>query len=209
LAEAFFNPEYLFAEEFGGIETVLRGLASQRGQEVDPFLVDDIRNLLFGPVGFDLAALNMQRGRDHGLPGYAEMRRIMFGDKIDGWNDLGGIMMAGVADLLNDVYDDVDDVDLWVGGLAEAHVNGGMLGQLFSAIISGQFEFLRTGDRFWYQNDMFEETWMAFVESSTLSAIMARNGVSGLQANVFFVPVPATCLLVALGILLMRGRAGA
>lgn len=213
LADAFFNPEHLLTVQFGGIEAVLRGLASQRGQEVDPFLVDGVRNLLFGPMGFDLAALNMQRGRDHGLPSYTAMRHAMFKDdagimNIDDWDDLDGIMMAGAVDLLDDIYDHVDDIDLWIGGLAENHVDGGMLGKLFSAIIRGQFNRLRAGDRFWYQNDnMFEPTWMEFVERSTLSAIMTRNGISGLQANVFFVPVPATFLLIAMGLLLMRGRA--
>ena len=40
------------------------------------------------------------------------------------------------------VYTDINDIDLWIGGLAENHVNGGMLGELFSAIVGDQFSRL-------------------------------------------------------------------
>ena len=199
LRDAFFTPETVLTDANGGIDPVLRGLVSQLGQEVDPFLVDDVRNLLFGPMGFDLAALNMQRGRDHGLPSYNQMRATMGLTPYMSWDD--AVFMDGVKDLLMSVYTDINDIDLWIGGLAENHVNGGMLGELFSAIVGDQFSRLRDGDRFWYQNGMFETEWMEFIEGSTLSAIIMRNtGITGLQANVFFVPEPAVLLLLSIGI---------
>ena len=69
LLSAFFNPS-LMADQ--GISRVLRGLTTQQAQRIDARLVDNVRNLLFGAPGGpgrDLAALNIQRGRDHGLPG--------------------------------------------------------------------------------------------------------------------------------------------
>ena len=75
LRDAFFAPERIVLE--GGIEPVLRGLAWQQAQAVDLYVVDEVRNFLFGPPGaggFDLSALNIQRGRDHGLPSYSEAR---------------------------------------------------------------------------------------------------------------------------------------
>jgi len=41
-------------------------------------------------------------------------------------------------------------VDLWLGGIAEAHVYGGMLGPTFNAIFEDQMERLMDGDRFYY-----------------------------------------------------------
>lgn len=74
LRDAFFNPTPLSEV---GIEPILKYLASTRGQEIDTKVVDDVRNFLFGAPGqggFDLAALNIQRGRDHGIADYNTVR---------------------------------------------------------------------------------------------------------------------------------------
>lgn len=202
LKNAFFNPYLLLNPLGGGIESILRGLATQNGQEIDPHIVDDVRNMLFGPpvdVGFDLAALNIQRGRDHGLPGFNQMRAALGLGAYEDWED--AVFMPGVKEMLMSVYDDVDDIDLWVGGLSENHVEGGMLGEVFAAILSDQFTRLRDGDRFWYQNGQFEEEWLDYIEASTLSDIIMRNSdISGLQANVFKVPLPSVWLLMLIGL---------
>ena len=68
LAAAFFAPEAIILD--GGIDPILRGLAAQPAQEIDPQVIGAVRNFLFGPPGaggLDLASLNIQRGRDHGL----------------------------------------------------------------------------------------------------------------------------------------------
>ena len=216
LEQAFFNAENLIdpASAIGGvgIEPFLRGLVTQQAQAVDTLIVDALRNMLFPTMGgFDLAALNMQRGRDHGLPTYNQMRGILGLDTYErGWDDPDLTFSDDIIGALTGVYgvDGFDDLDLWIGGLAEAHQGDSLLGELFTKIVAGQFDLLRKGDRFWFERaGMFEDEWMMFIERSTLSAIMARNGISGLQANVFFVPVPATFLLIAMGVLLMRGRA--
>ncbi len=79
LRHAFFVPQNLASG--GELEHFLKGLASDQQQEVDMHMVDDVRNFLFGepiPGGFDLASLNIQRGRDHGLPDYNSIR-VAFG----------------------------------------------------------------------------------------------------------------------------------
>src|SRR5262249_44282627 len=80
LRNAFFRPDLITSG--GGIDPILRGLASQVQQEIDSKVVDDVRNFLFdnppGVFAIDLASLNIQRGRDHGLPSYNQTR-IDFG----------------------------------------------------------------------------------------------------------------------------------
>ena len=47
-------------------------------ENVDSEFVDDITENLFDGAlnGMDLVALNIQRARDHGIPGYNEYRKI-------------------------------------------------------------------------------------------------------------------------------------
>ena len=146
LRKAFFSPWRLTQE--GGIDPLLHGLATQRAQAIDPFIIDDVRNFLFGPPGaggFDLASLNLQRGRDHGLPSYNEVRiayglppAVTFGDTSS---------HSVIQERLQAVYGTVEYVDVWIGGLAEDHRRGGMVGELFFRILVDQFERLRDGDR--------------------------------------------------------------
>ncbi len=76
LRDAFFNPDIL-TDAPEKVDLTLKGLASQVAQENDVLMVDDIRNFLFGPPGaggLDLAALDIQRGRDHGMLDYNAFR---------------------------------------------------------------------------------------------------------------------------------------
>ncbi|MDF1657039.1 MAG: peroxidase family protein [Verrucomicrobiales bacterium] len=173
LASAFFNPALITDE--GGIEPLLRGLSRQPAQEIDTLLVDDVRNFLFGPPGsggFDLASLNIQRGRDHGLPGLNEVRRNFGLKPIDDFHDL--TKDDDLEDGFESVYDSVEEIDVWVGGLAERPVRGAMVGETIHAILRDQFLRLRDGDRFWYQNHLDKEL-QRLVEQQTLAKIIRRN----------------------------------
>ncbi|MDY7095265.1 MAG: peroxidase family protein, partial [Acidobacteriota bacterium] len=150
LRDAFFAPHRLADE--GGIEPILRGLAAQICQAADPLVVDDLRNFLFGPPGsggFDLVSLNIQRGRDHGLPSYNRARRALGLPPARGFADI--TTNPELRQRLRATYDNVGQVDLWVGGLAEDPLPGAMLGETFSVILIDQFTALRDGDRFWYE----------------------------------------------------------
>ena len=187
LMDAFFSPEIITDE--GGIDPLLRGLSKQLAQRSDLFVVDDVRNFLFGPPGaggFDLPSLNIQRGRDHGLPRYNDVREQLGFPKATGFQDISS--NPDIQDRLELAYGDVDSIDVWVGGLAEDPVLGSHLGELFHFIVKMQFEALRDGDRYWYEK-ILNNTELAEVQSTRLSDVIRRNTGIGneLQDDVFHV----------------------
>jgi hypothetical protein len=87
---------------------------------------------------------------------------------------------------LQSLYHTVDNVDLWVGALAEDHVAGSSTGPLVRRIIADQFERVRDGDRFWFSR-VFSGGLLSTIQSTTLGDIIERNtGTNNLQNNVFF-----------------------
>jgi hypothetical protein len=188
LRAAFFNPEELFNGQ--GIEPLLRGLSQKRAQEVDLLVVDDVRNFLFGPPGaggFDLPALNIQRGRDHGLAGYNEVRRALGLSPRAGLDDVTS--RAVMRARLHQAYANVEQVDLWVGGLAEDPLPGAMVGETIATIVGDQFDRLRHGDRFYYEAQ-FPADMVEMIERQTLAVIIRRNTKVGreLSDTPLFVP---------------------
>jgi hypothetical protein len=123
-----------------------------RAQEVDTHMVDGLRNFLFGTenLGIDLAATNIQRGRDHGLADYNSVRVALGLARKTTFLSICP-HKPELAKKLKDLYLDIDNIDLWVGGLAEEHVRDGALGETFASIVREQFERVRDGDRFFYE----------------------------------------------------------
>ena len=152
LRNAFFNPSYVMEN---GIDNLLIGVTKQICQQIDGKIVDDVRNFLFGSPEdghlLDLATLNIQRGRDHGLPGYNAVRlaygltaKTLFSDITSN---------STIVTNLTNLYDTPNDIDPWVGAIVEDHHNGTAVGELIYTVLVDQFTKLRNGDRFWYQNN--------------------------------------------------------
>ncbi|CAK8685029.1 salivary peroxidase/catechol oxidase-like [Clavelina lepadiformis] len=152
LKDSFFNSEPLMHVEGAG--SIVRGFLKDKAQKVDSSFVDDLRNFLFaepGKYGLDLLAINIQRGRDHGIPSYNKYREFCglkvaesFGDFVD--------MPEENRKKLASLYRHVDDVDLYIAGVSEYPVEDGSVGPTFACIISYQFRDIRKGDRFWHEN---------------------------------------------------------
>ncbi|MEO1277468.1 MAG: peroxidase family protein [Planctomycetota bacterium] len=187
LRQAFFTPE-----EIGdhGIDSALRGACLTVAENLDHLMIDDVRNFLFGMPGmggFDLASLNIQRGRDHGLPDYNTVRQAFGLAAVDDFDDISPD--PAVQAKLASVYATCDDVDPWVGMLAEPAVDGGMVGETLQATLVDQFVRVRDGDRFWYEAylpaDMID-----LVNAQTLSTIIRRNTSIGdeIGDNAFIAP---------------------
>jgi len=183
LRDAFFNPTPLSEV---GIDGIVKYLASSRAQEIDTRVVDDVRNFLFGAPGqggFDLAALNIQRGRDHGLADYNTVRAAYGLPRLTSFAQITSDTVVQQA--LQQAYGSVDRIDLWVGGLAEQHLPGSSLGPTFTRIIVDQFTRLRDGDRYWYQAALPADA-VRRVQGTTLADVVRRNThVTNLQPDVF------------------------
>ena len=191
LRTAFFNPLSLVAE--GGIAPLMKGMATQVQQDFDCKMVDDLRNFLFGQPGaggLDLAAINIQRGRDRGLPDYNTIR-VDFGmDRIASFSELTND--PEVNQIFADLYKDVNDIDPWVGMLAEDHMPNALFGPTAMRIVEAQFMNLRDGDRFYYENDAaFSAEEIAEIKSTTLADIIRRNMDIVIQDKVFWAEPPA------------------
>ena len=95
-------------------------------------------------------ALNIHRGRDHAIATYNEIRQICGLPKAETFDDITDQIRPNVVNRLRSMYKHVDDIDLFVGGLAEEPVSGGLLGWTFLCIVGDQFARLKKGDRFFY-----------------------------------------------------------
>ena len=72
---AFNNDGTLSAEAAAG--AIVRGMTRQQGNEIDEFVTDAVRNTLLG-LPLDLAAINIARGRDTGIPTLNAARRAFY-----------------------------------------------------------------------------------------------------------------------------------
>lgn len=151
LRHAFFAPHRIIEE--GGIDPLLRGLVVEQSKEraSDQALAAEITENLFqqaNSIALDLGALNIQRGRDHGLPSYNRWRQYCGLPEAKTFADLKmQISRQETLQKLEETYENVDDIDLFVGGILEDLLPGSRLGKTFACIIGTQFQRLRNGDR--------------------------------------------------------------
>jgi hypothetical protein len=184
LSDAFFNPDLVRQT---GVDSILKYLTSDPSSEIDTQVVDSVRDFLFGAPGsggLDLASLNIERGRDHGIADYNSTRAAYGLPKVTSFSQITS--NTALQQQLKSLYGSVDNIDLWVGGLAEDHAPGSSLGPIFKAIISNQFQRLRDGDRFWYQTQ-YSGQELRDIQNTSLSDILRRDtGVTNVQQNPFF-----------------------
>lgn len=187
LRDAFFQPTEILQN---GIDSILKGLTVQPAQEIDAKVIDDVRNFLFfnvpgqPPLGFDLAALNIQRGRDHGLADFNTVRTAYGLPAYTAFSDISSD--ASVVAALTATYSSVDDIDVWAGMLAEDHFPGAAVGTTLRAIMIEQFTNLRDGDRFWHEIVQDPAALTHTQLSSPLSAVIMRNtGVRNVPRSAF------------------------
>ncbi|KAM4635543.1 eosinophil peroxidase isoform 2-T2 [Polymixia lowei] len=193
LFKAFFTPWRIVFE--GGIDPLIRGLIGRPAKlnTQDHMMVDALREKLFKFVeelALDLGSLNMQRGRDHGIPGYNAWRRFCGLSQPRNQAELARVLNNSVlATRLLQLYGTPANIDVWMGGVAEPFVAGGRVGPLFACLIGTQFQKIRQGDRMWYENPgIFTPRQRAALQSATLSRIICDNtGINAVPQDPFSV----------------------
>ena len=191
LARMFFNPS-LF-EEDSGTDSLVRGWVTQLPRSVDEFLNGIITTRLFETnqsIGMDLASLNIQRSRDHGLPLYGSWRdfcRAEFAKK-----GRTGVQFAfqnpTTRTQFIKLYSSENFVDLWIAGLAERRFLDSVLGPTFACIFGITFSDVRDGDRFYFENrGVFTPGQLNQIRRQTLSRVLCdtSDNIAQIQPDAF------------------------
>ena len=177
LREAFFNPLQYYIS--GGTDPILRGLLQDRSRQVDEFVDRILTTQLFAKsndsLGQDLAARNIQRGREHAIPSYRDYQEFCY--------DMFGVSSEFTSLItkfrLRKIYGNrgfKEGIDLWVGGLAEKRIEGSNLGSTFACIIGKTFADLRNGDRFYWENAyVFTKAQKASLGNIRFSKVICDN----------------------------------
>lgn len=152
------------------------------------------------PFGLDLAAINVHRGRDHGIRSYNDYVEVSGHHRISSFEEFGPevsnssmklsfkfhsnntiIYFSKIGEKLKTVYAHPDDIDLWVGGLTEVARNDGLVGPTFGDIIADQFSKFRQGDRYFYEHSpainpgAFTPEQLAEVKKASLARLICDN----------------------------------
>ncbi|XP_054957590.1 lactoperoxidase isoform X6 [Pan paniscus] len=143
----------------GGIDPLVRGLLAKKSKlmKQNKMMTGELRNKLFQPThrihGFDLAAINTQRCRDHGQPGYNSWRAFCDLSQPQTLEELNTVLKSKMlAKKLLGLYGTPDNIDIWIGAIAEPLVERGRVGPLLACLLGKQFQQIRDGDRFWWEN---------------------------------------------------------
>ncbi|XP_037084828.1 peroxidase-like [Pollicipes pollicipes] len=175
VSTTFFEPTVVAQSLVGHART----LVARRSETSDTNMAPAIHEMLFTTnflFGLDLLSLNIQRGRDHGTPTYAQVLDACGIARVQFWGDLNRVMDSQVIDRLRSVYDDPRDVDLFIGGAIERRAPGAQVGPTFQCLVGQQFFDLRFGDRFFYDNGGFAHSFtpaqLAEIRKSSWARIM-------------------------------------
>ncbi|XP_071090814.1 salivary peroxidase/catechol oxidase-like [Haliotis cracherodii] len=201
LSDTFGNTNLILSATNRHVGHYCRGLVKDCAQSVDGKLSQEVTDRLFPDSdgnSLDLAALNIQRGRDHGLPSYTHWRHFCGVPDVASIADLVSTHTPASVLQLNAAYADVKDIDLFTGGLSEKPVPGGLVGPTFACLLGKQFEALKKGDRFWFEEDndfvKFTPAQLEQIRNASLSRVVCDNTNTGsIQPNAFFKAPAVPC----------------
>ncbi|KAG8012730.1 Dual oxidase 1 [Nibea albiflora] len=196
LCDSFWKRQSVNVKTSQDIDDLLMGMASQIAEREDNIVVEDLKDFMYGPLRFtrsDLVAMTVQRGRDFGLRSYNEIRKALNLSPVKTFEEINPEFNSTNPQLLHDVAElynrDISKLELFPGGLLES-LDGP--GPVFSAIILDQFERMRNGDRFWFenkQNGLFTDEEIQMIRNVTFHDVLiavTNAEAADIQTNVFF-----------------------
>ncbi|XP_055598963.1 chorion peroxidase [Uranotaenia lowii] len=186
LHKMLFNPYSLYGKS--GLDDAIGGAMSTALGKYDRYFTSELTEHLFEkpsdlltdrPCGLDLVSLNIQRGRDHGLPSYPHWRKHCHLPPVDSWAQVGEAVDPGSLEQMRKIYQQPENVDVYSGALSEPPVKGGIVGPLLTCLIGDQFLRLKQGDSFWYERrkgpQRFTRDQLHQIYNTRLSSIICRN----------------------------------
>ncbi|XP_011929157.1 PREDICTED: peroxidasin-like protein isoform X4 [Cercocebus atys] len=190
--KALFSPSRIIKE--GGIDPVLRGLFGVAAKWRAPsyLLSLELTQRLFSAAysaAVDSAATIIQRGRDHGIPPYVDFRVFCNLTSVKNFEDLQNeIKDSEIRQKLRKLYGSPGDIDLWPALMVEDLIPGTRVGPTLMCLFVTQFQRLRDGDRFWYENPgVFTPAQLTQLKQASLGRVLCDNGdsIQQVQADVF------------------------
>ncbi|XP_055315121.1 peroxidase isoform X2 [Sitodiplosis mosellana] len=193
LKDEYYKPRDLAEDE--ELENIIDAIVKQKAMAMDTGYVADVakhyyrfQNSEQKDVGTDVLALDILRGRDHGLHTYKNYLELCTKTPIQGWSDFRSNINHEDLERLKQIYASYDQVDLIIGAIAERPKPGATVGETFSCIIGEQLSNTRCSDKDFYtvSNDpIFKQ----FVDNySGAKLICDTTRLTSVPRNIFHVP---------------------
>jgi len=184
LSKSLLQTEELYTEQ--GIESILAGAVIQSSYATDRHFSEIMNHRLFESKDpkaeikqHSITCLNINRANDHGLKGYADYVNYLGLPKIKIFDDLD-LMSRSNANKLRELYENVYDIPLYVGGISEIPVKGGIVGVTFAHFIGKQYRDLKYGDNHFYSfghNDRikFKPEQLREIKKISMARVLCDN----------------------------------
>ncbi|BET01861.1 Animal haem peroxidase [Nesidiocoris tenuis] len=197
LTDSFYAPFKLYNRD--GLNSITFGLLRSPALNNNQHVNSVFTNRMFyqpgnAGGGLDLVAQLIQRGRDHGLPGYVQWRQFCGLSSAQTFSDLQQEIPEETIAALRAVYRNVSEIDLLPGALSERVTEGGTVGPTLRCLLAKQFAAIRSGDRHWFESEysgLSLKQLRALRKGSTLARLICDNtDLYAVQPNAFIAPDP-------------------